>query len=401
MLPELHRPCPICGSQALTVLAHLNLPQSSNSPLPPGYRLLACPACDFAYADTPACQSAYDLYYQQLAKYGGPTGTGAGQNPADQRRLEQLADRLEALLPDLDAAILDIGCGAGGLLQVLHNRGYTRAEGLDPDPAAVSAAHAQRLPVRTGLATESPEMYKGRRFDLIVLSHVAEHLRDLNWLNDLPRLLSPGGALYVEVPDPRGYDCSHRPPLYYFDSEHINHFSPKALRRLFTRMGLTSIAFGDATLTLSDDTPYPALAAIATKLPTNIGIDSDGHASRVDTICHYLATSLQRGRMGLNIQPHLTSGPVLVWGAGSWAQRLLGLGAIPLTQVRAFLDSAPNKQGQSLSGKPILAPAVGLSRYPDAQVLVCIAVNPGQVGDEIARLTPARSRSLHFITEIT
>lgn len=400
MLADLHRPCPLCGNTEPEVLAQLTLPQPSHSPLPSGYRLVACAACDFTYADTPAAQADYDHYYQQLAKYGGPTGTGAGQNPADQQRLEQLADRLENLLPGKDAAILDIGCGAGGLLQALHTRGYTRAEGLDPDPAAVAAARARGLPVRTGLATESPTLYVGRRFDLIVLSHVAEHLRDLDWLDNLPRLLDPRGTLYVEVPDPRGYDCIHRPPLYYFDSEHINHFSPRALHRLFARMGLNPTAFPDTTLTLCDGTPYPAFAGIATAAPhDDIATTSSADATALDALRRYLADSLQRRASGLHIQPRLGPGPVLVWGAGSWAQRLLGLGAIPLTQVRAFLDGAPNKQGQNLAGKPIVAPADGLSRHPDAQVLVCIAVNPHQIGAEIARLEPGHTRSLHFITE--
>ena len=397
----LHRPCPLCGNPAPDVLAQLSLPQPSHSPLPSGYRLVACAACDFVYADTPAVQTDYDRYYRQLAKYGGPTGTGAGQNPADQRRLEALADRLEALLPGKDAAILDIGCGAGGLLQALHRRGYTRAEGLDPDPAAVAAARAQGLPVHAGLATESPGLYAGRDFDLIVLSHVAEHLRDLDWLDGLPRLLAPAGALYVEVPDPRGYDCTHRPPLYYFDSEHINHFSPRALHRLFTRMGLHPVAFPATPLILADGTPYPAFAGIATQARTGIDARGDGDTPCADALRRYLADSLQRGAARLSIQPPIGPGPVLVWGAGSWAQRLLGMGAIPLAQVQAFLDSAPNKQGQLLAGKPIVAPADGLSRHPDAQVLVCVAVNPHQIGAEITRLEPGHTRSLHFITEPT
>ncbi len=401
MLSDLHRPCPLCGNRAPDVLAQLTLPQPSHSPLPGGYRLVACAACDFAYADTPAHQADYDRYYQQLAKYGGPTGTGAGQNPADQLRLEQLADRLEALTPGRDAAILDIGCGAGGLLQVLHRRGYTRAEGLDPDPAAVATARALGLPVRAGLATESPGLYAGCDFKLIVLSHVAEHLRDLDWIDGLSRLLAPDGALYVEVPDPRGYDCTHRPPLYYFDSEHINHFSPRALRRLFTRMGLHPTAFPATPLILSDGTPYPAFAGIATRVPTGIDGGGDGDARCVDALRRYLADSLKRSAASLRIEPPLGPGAVLVWGAGSWTQRLLGLGAIPLAQTRAFLDSATNKQGRQLAGKPIVAPADGLSRHPNAQVLVCVAVNPHQIGAEIARLEPGHARSLHFITEPT
>lgn len=401
MLSDLHRPCPLCGNRDPDVLAQLTLPQPSHSPLPGGYRLVACAACDFAYADTPAHQADYDRYYQQLAKYGGPTGTGAGQNPADQLRLEQLADRLEALIPGRDAAILDIGCGAGGLLQVLHRRGYTRAEGLDPDPAAVATARALGLPVRAGLATESPGLYAGCDFKLIVLSHVAEHLRDLDWIDGLSRLLAPDGALYVEVPDLRGYDCTHRPPLYYFDSEHINHFSPRALHRLFTRMGLYPTAFPATPLILSDGTPYPAFAGIATRVPTGIDGGGDGDAPCVDALRRYLSDSLKRSAASLRIEPPLGPGAVLVWGAGSWTQRLLGLGAIPLAQTRAFLDSATNKQGRQLAGKPIVAPADGLSRHPNAQVLVCVAVNPHQIGAEIARLEPGHARSLHFITEPT
>ena len=74
MLADLHRPCPLCGNTEPEVLAQLTLPQPSHSPLPSGYRLVACAACDFTYADTPAAQADYDHYYQQLAKYGGPTG---------------------------------------------------------------------------------------------------------------------------------------------------------------------------------------------------------------------------------------------------------------------------------------------------------------------------------------
>lgn len=399
MPPDLHRPCPVCGSLDPDVLAQLSLPQPSHSPLPSGYRLVACTACDFAYADTPAGQADYDLYYQQLAKYGGPTGSGAGQNPADMQRLEQLADRLEVGLSGKDAAILDIGCGAGGLLQVLGARGYTQAEGLDPDPAAVATARAHGLAVRAGLASESPGLYAGIRFDLIVLSHVAEHLRDLDWLPRLATLLAPGGRLYIEVPDPRGYRCDPRPPYYYFDSEHINHFSPHALGRLFAAAGLAPEAFPDCTLTLSDGSTYPAFAGIAstgsTALPAAAPVV-------IPHLHHYLDDCARRARQAILIQPPLAEdAPLLVWGAGSWAQRLLGQNAIPVARVLAFLDGAPNKQGQTFAGKPVVAPAEGLYRHPKAQVLVCVAVNPHQIEAEIRRIEPGHPRSLHFITEPT
>lgn len=398
MAAALHRPCPVCASRTLETLAPLALPQPSGSPLPDGYRLVACRACDFAFADTPAPQPAYDLYYQTLAKYGGPTGTGAGQNPADLLRLEQLATRIETWLPGPDARLLDLGCGAGGLLAALAARGYTRIEGLDPDPAAVLAARSHGLVVQEGLVSEAPARYAGQRFDMIVLSHVAEHLRDLDWLPQLAGLLAPGGALYVEVPDPRGYRCGPRPPFYYFDSEHINHFSPRALARLFTSASLAPTAFVDCTLALPDGTTYPAFAGIARAVPT-AGTPEAG-PDMLDALRAYIADSARRAADNVSIQPPLDpAAPLLVWGAGSWAQRLLGQNVIPLGQVVAFLDGAPNKQGHTFAGKTVVSPAEGLSRHPKAQVLVCVAVNPHQIAAEISRIEPGHTRNLHFITE--
>lgn len=398
MAAVLHRPCPVCASRTLETLAPLALPQPSGSPLPDGYRLVACSACDFAFADTPAPQSAYDHYYQSLAKYGGPTGTGAGQDPADLRRLEQLATRIESWLPGPDVRLLDLGCGAGGLLAALAARGYTRAEGLDPDPAAVRAAHSHGLVVQEGLIGDAPARYAGQRFDLIVLSHVAEHLRDLDWLRQLADLLAPGGTLYIEVPDPRGYRCDPRPPYYYFDSEHINHFSPRALARLFSAAGLAPTAFVDCTLSLPDGSTYPAFAGVARTTPGASAPEAG--PAMLDHLRAYIADSARRAAHSVSIQPPLDpAAPLLVWGAGSWAQRLLGQNAIPLPRVVAFLDGAPNKQGQTLAGKPVVSPADGLSRHPKAQVLVCVAVNPHQIAAEIRRIEPGHTRNLHFITE--
>jgi len=134
--------------------------------------------------------------------------------------------------------VLDLGCGAGGLLAVLQAQGLNQVEGLDPDPSAVQAARARGLRLREGLIHDAVTHCAGERYDLIVLSHVAEHLRDLHSLPALARLLAPQGRLYIEVPHPGGYACGERPPYYYFDSEHINHFSAQALARLLAPAGL-------------------------------------------------------------------------------------------------------------------------------------------------------------------
>jgi 2-polyprenyl-3-methyl-5-hydroxy-6-metoxy-1,4-benzoquinol methylase len=393
--PTCLRPCPVCGSTEAHALKTLSLPQASGSPLPSGYRLMACQACDLVFAETPAPQSAYDLYYQRCAKYGGPTGTGAGLHSADQARLEQLADRLRCCLPRPQARVLDLGCGAGGLLAVLQARGLTQVEGLDPDPSAVQAAQARGLRLREGLIHEAATRCADERYDLIVLSHVAEHLRDLRSLPDLARLLTPEGKLYIEVPHPAGYACGERPPYYYFDSEHINHFSAQALGRLLAPAGLQLHSAEAVSLPLPGGGRYPALAVVAGQ---GAAPPVPAQPSTVRAVQRYLADCAQGAT--LVPQPPLPAqGPVLAWGAGSWAQRLLGQGQLPRDRLVAFLDNDPNKQGQQLDGLPIVPPALGLQQHPQAAILVCVAIDPQQIAAALDALDPEARQRLHFLSD--
>src|SRR5450830_1504291 len=335
--PTCLRPCPVCGNTEAHALKTLSLPQASGSPLPGGYRLMACQACDLVFAETPAPQSAYDLYYQRCAKYGGPTGTGAG----------------------------------------LH-----------------SAGQARGLRLREGLIHEAATRCAGERYDLIVLSHVAEHLRDLRSLPDLARLLTPEGKLYIEVPHPAGYACGERPPYYYFDSEHINHFSAQALARLLAPAGLQLHSAEAVSLTLSDGGHYPALAVVAGQ---GAAPPVSAQPSTVRAVQRYLADCAQGAT--LVPQPPLPAqGPVLAWGAGSWAQRLLGQGRLPRDRLVAFLDNDPNKQGLQLDGLPIVPPTLGLQQHPQAAILVCVAIDPQQIAAALDALDPEARQRLHFLS---
>ena len=90
---------------------------------------------------------------------------------------------------------------------------------------------------------------------------------------------------------------------------------------------------------------------------------------------------------------------MLAWGAGSWAQRLLGQGQLPRDRLVAFLDNDPNKQGLQLDGLPILPPAQGLQQHPQAAILVCVAIDPQQIAAALDALDPSARQRLHFLSE--
>jgi hypothetical protein len=113
--------------------------------------------------------------------------------------------RIEALykseLPR-SADILEVGCGAGGALGVFQKAGY-RVAGCDLSNDLI--AHGTKSGIRDlwqGTASEFPEALACRRFDLIYLHHVFEHLPAAReTLHSLAARLKANGRILVIVPD--------------------------------------------------------------------------------------------------------------------------------------------------------------------------------------------------------
>jgi SAM-dependent methyltransferase len=119
-----------------------------------------------------------------------------------ERAFYGLLDELIPRRPEGGRA-LEIGCGAGHLLALLHRNGW-RAEGVEWDAAAADAVRERTgLPVRVGdyARLDLPQ----QEYDLVVLQHVFEHLPDPgNALRLLGSLVRPKGLLVLIFPNPRG-----------------------------------------------------------------------------------------------------------------------------------------------------------------------------------------------------
>jgi SAM-dependent methyltransferase len=147
------------------------------------------------------------------------------------------------------------------------------------------------------------------RFDIVILSHVFEHMVDLDSaLVDLRRLLQPGGVVYIEVP---GVLSIHRRPVYrfdwvaYFTHAHIYHFCLATLDNVLSSHGFELISGNeevealfrcldapDATPVLKDLPETAAflqgyLAMLATERAWNRG-SPDSTLNRIDELTREL-----------------------------------------------------------------------------------------------------------------
>jgi SAM-dependent methyltransferase len=70
--------------------------------------------------------------------------------------------------------ILDVGCGRGELLALLNSRGH-EAIGVDAEPACVEAASLFGRCLQ-GAVEDVPRLFDPGTFDVVICSHVLEHL---------------------------------------------------------------------------------------------------------------------------------------------------------------------------------------------------------------------------------
>jgi SAM-dependent methyltransferase len=108
--------------------------------------------------------------------------------------------RLGAFPDGRQRSFLDVGCGMGQYLLAAQRLGF-EVLGFEP-----SAEHAHLAKTRLKLPVISDyfsaERVGGRRFDLIMLSHVIEHIYSpKKFLHELIGVLKPGGVLIVITPN--------------------------------------------------------------------------------------------------------------------------------------------------------------------------------------------------------
>lgn len=135
--------------------------------------------------------------------------------------------------------MLDVGCGDGSIVKLAQDLGW-HAEGVDVDPGAIEAAQRKGLSVRLG--TLAGQRYPDGSFDLVLMSHVIEHVHDpLAALSEIRRVLKPGGTMVCLTPNAGSWGHCHfgRSWVHLDPPRHLRIFNGANLRTLAKRAGFT------------------------------------------------------------------------------------------------------------------------------------------------------------------
>lgn len=161
----------------------------------------------FDWGECTHCHSVQKLLTPEAYANLNPTyDPGYGPDDADSATLMGLMDvagkekLLRFAFPNVRGGrLLDVGCGMGGFLLAGRRLGMN-VTGIEP-----SASHSKAAVELFGLNVIhgyfAPGAVSGH-FDLIVLSHVIEHIYNPGqFLNDLAGALAPGGKLLIVTPN--------------------------------------------------------------------------------------------------------------------------------------------------------------------------------------------------------
>lgn len=151
------------------------------------------------------------------------------------KQIEKIAGRSMAGM-----SVLDVGCGWAQSLLYFKAKG-AECHGFDPADEAVEHGRKAGLNVvKAGM--DRMDVFGGKRFDVVTLMNVLEHLADpVGVITEIRKqVLKPGGVLVIEVPNEFnafqvcGQKVNDLHQWWFAPPAHLNYFNGQTLRRLLT-----------------------------------------------------------------------------------------------------------------------------------------------------------------------
>ena len=128
-------------------------------------------------------------------------------------------------------SVLDVGAGEG-LTSIYFSKKGFGVVAIEPDSKNVKTLKIKYPNIKV-FQTNFEDLQLNEKFDIIIMSHVLEHVFDIEqFLISLKNLLTDKGILFIEVPN-----CSSKSDLErsIMQSPHLSHFTKKSLESLIRR----------------------------------------------------------------------------------------------------------------------------------------------------------------------
>jgi 2-polyprenyl-3-methyl-5-hydroxy-6-metoxy-1,4-benzoquinol methylase len=198
--------------------------------------LRKCSDCGFIFAEDDEVRALVSLYERlEDTGYEGSQDTRLLQ-------MQEILDLVEKAHPGA-RTLLDVGAAAGLLVAEARRRGLD-AEGVEPSASLVAAAARDRNVCLHRGTFPHPDL-AGRRFDVILLVDVIEHVADpVGLLRAGREHLAEGGRMIVITPDVGSVAARLLgPKWWHFRLAHVGYFSRETLTEAARSAGLQALGW--------------------------------------------------------------------------------------------------------------------------------------------------------------
>lgn len=222
--------CPWCG----TPFNHEYLKVKDYFLSQESFAVFECDHCHLLFTAPRPASEALGAYYKSDQYYSHQENKhGFIPKLYETVKSFNLRHKVHLATSDLkQGSVLDIGCGVGDFLLYMKKEGW-QVVGMEPDSDAQTVAE-KRLGFRPLSPSDYPTLAHAS-FDLITMWHVLEHVEDLHFqLDELYRLLKPGGRLLLALPNYQSFDAHYYQAFWaaWDVPRHLNHFSSDTIRAI-------------------------------------------------------------------------------------------------------------------------------------------------------------------------
>lgn len=370
--------CRLCHSDSLWEIAAFHeLPRVASDcrPWPAGGRLAVCRACGMAQkiADDAFRRESDEIYrtYDIYPQTGGAEQVVfASQSAEATSRSSRMLACLVSVVPLRDTGrLLDVGCGNGGFLKAFSSR-FPRWELHGSELSTKFEREVLAINGVKSFYSAPPEKIPGT-FDLVVMSHVLEHIEDpVGFLEHVKERLARDALLFVEVPD------HEQNPFELAIADHCNHFSLESLARTFRRAGLGVVV--DA-----DDWVAKEISMVGRPNP-GIECSDPAHPDKAKTVGASVGWLQRVADEAAALARH---GKFGIFGTSIAASWLFGKMS---EHVAFFVDEDLQRTGRTYLDRPVYAPADAPS---GSRIFICL---PMFLARRVASRLSALPVSIHL-----
>ena len=196
-----------------------------------GKFLAAYPPPDSATSATPDLKRLREETFHFMdGFYAAFENRFRGSRKEIQNRLSVYLATIKARFHETGVTVLDVGCGRGEWLECLKTAGI-RAKGIDSNRITVAQCQEYGLDVEAAEALDFLKNLPESAYHAVTGFHIIEHLpfaRLIEWLDEIYRILKPGGLVIFETPNPANLLVSAYD--FYRDPTHLRPIHPHTLQ---------------------------------------------------------------------------------------------------------------------------------------------------------------------------